>query len=177
MDDLTALDADFAVPERFFAEVRPGRKVRATTRALPDVVLEGEVVAVDRRVNENTRAFRVRARFENPDQRLPGGLFMRVELVLEARDGLLVPEEALVPQGGGLILYVLDDENRAQRRVVQVGSRRAGEAEILDGVSIDDRVIVRGVQKVRDGVPVRLTEPQTDAGDELEAGRAAPSPA
>ncbi|MEM1313271.1 MAG: efflux RND transporter periplasmic adaptor subunit, partial [Pseudomonadota bacterium] len=37
MDDLTALDADFSVPERFFAEVRPGRKVRATTRALPDV--------------------------------------------------------------------------------------------------------------------------------------------
>ncbi|MEM6438331.1 MAG: efflux RND transporter periplasmic adaptor subunit [Pseudomonadota bacterium] len=177
LDDLSALDADFSVPERFFADVRVGRKVRATTRALPDVVLQGEVVAVDRRVNENTRAFRVRARFENPEQRLPGGLFMRVELVLEARDGLLVPEEALVPQGGALILYVLDEDDRARRRVVTVGSRRAGEAEILDGVALDERVIVRGVQKVRDGAPVRLADPQTDAGSELEAGRAPPSPA
>lgn len=174
LDDLSVLMAEFTLPERFFAEIAPGRAVRATTRALPGEVLEGEVDVVGRRVNETTRAFRVRARFPNPGQRLPGGLFMRIELVLDARDGVMTPEEALVPQGGGLVLYVVDDEDRARLRQVRVGARRAGRAEILEGLEPGDRVIVRGVQKVRDGAPVRvLGEAEGDPAGPQAGARAA----
>ncbi|MEO0587300.1 MAG: efflux RND transporter periplasmic adaptor subunit [Planctomycetota bacterium] len=177
LDDLSVLMAEFTLPERFFAEVGPGRAVRATTRALPGEVLEGEVDVIDRRVDEATRAFLVRARFPNPDGRLPGGLFMRIELVLQARDGVMAPEEALVPQGGGLVLYVVDDEDRARLRQVEVGARRAGRAEILEGLEAGERVIVRGVQKVRDGAPVRVQGDAQGARPGAQAGAPSPEPA
>ena len=163
LDDLRAIEADFAIPERFFAEVALGDAVRAVTAARPDEVFAGEVAAIDRRVDEGTRSFRVRARFDNPDLRLPAGAFLRVELVLEAREGVLAPEEALVAEGGAAFAYVVGADDRVERRAVSLGARRAGEAEILDGLEPGERVVTRGVQKVRPGAPVRvMNAPEAD---------------
>ena len=176
LDDLAFLDADFTVPERHFGEVEIGDAVRAVTRAFPDEVFEGEVVAVDRRVDEVSRAFRVRARIANPGFRLPAGLFLQVELVLDRREAVLAPEEALVMEGGGASVFVVGEGDVVERREVRVGTRRAGEAEILEGLAPGERVVTRGVQKVRPGAEVA---PRPEEGASAEgvaaAGARAPS--
>ena len=182
LDDLTFIDADFAVPERFFGEVQPGDAVRAQTDARPGEVFTGQVAAIDRRVDEATRSFRVRARFANPDLRLPAGAFMRVELVLESREGVIAPEEAVVTEGGATFVYVVNAEDTVERRAVTVGARRAGEAEIVEGLAEGERVVVRGVQKVRPGAPVRIMgggAPETGAQPQARQGErgSAPAPA
>jgi len=174
LDDLSFLDADFTIPERFFDEVEPGAAVRAVTRAFPDETFEGEVVAIDRRIDEVSRAFRVRARFANPGFRLPAGLFLQIELVLDSRIATLAPEEALVLIGDGAHVYVLGDGDVVERRRVTVGQRRSGEAEILDGLAAGERVVVRGVQKVREGQPVRVRE--AEAGGDVTAAAGEPAP-
>jgi membrane fusion protein (multidrug efflux system) len=175
LDDLAFLDADFSVPERFFGEVEPGDAVRAVTRAFPDETFEGEVVAIDRRVDEVSRSFRVRARFANPGFKLPAGLFLQVELVLDSRLATLAPEEALVMVGDGAHVFVVGEDDVVERRRVRVGVRFAGEAEILEGLAPGERVITRGVQKVREGQTVRVSEEGAGAGVAAAGGDPAPS--
>ncbi len=158
IDDISKLDVQFSIPERFFGEVEAGDAVRARTRIFPDELFEGEVEAIDRRVDEVSRAFRVRAQFDNAGLRLPAGAFMQVELVLEAREGVLAPEEALVTEAGRMHLFVVGPDDRIERRDVVVGSRRAGDAEILEGLEAGERVVTRGVQKARDGAPARILD-------------------
>jgi membrane fusion protein (multidrug efflux system) len=153
--DASALNVDFAVPERFFGEVSVGAAVRAETDIFPGERFEGDLASLGARIDTVTRSFTARARIPNPDGRLPADAFMRVSLVLAARDGVIAPEEAVVSEGGETFVYVVRDD-RAERRPVTVGFRRAGEAEIVSGLEEGELVIVRGVQKVGDGRPVRV---------------------
>ncbi|WP_339947774.1 efflux RND transporter periplasmic adaptor subunit [uncultured Albimonas sp.] len=175
LEDISQLDVEFRVPERFFGDVETGAPVRARTRIFPDETFTGVVEAIDRRVDEVSRAFLVRARFDNPGLRLPAGVFMQVDLVMGSRPGVLAPEESLVTEAGEVHLYVVAPDDTVQRRAVTIGGRRAGAAEILEGLEAGERVVVRGLQKVRDGAPVRVLgeEPRSDAGAAAPEARAA----
>lgn len=156
LDDLSRLSVEFRVPERFFGEVREGATLRAESSIFPDEVFEGEITAVGRRLDVVSRTFEVRGIIDNADLRLPGGAFLRVELVFDDRTGVTVPEEAVVSQGDGHHVFVVGEDDRAQRREIRLGIRRVGTVEVLDGIEAGERVITRGIQRVRDGAPVRL---------------------
>lgn len=156
LDDLSWLSVEFRVPERFFGEVREGAVLRAESQIFPGEVFEGEVAAVGRRVDTVSRTFEVRGLIDNTDLRLPGGSFLRVELVFGDRNGVTVPEESVISQGDGAHVFVVGDDNRAQRREVRLGVRRVGTVEVLEGISAGEQVITRGIQRVRDGAPVQL---------------------
>lgn len=155
LEDLSVLQVEFPVPERFFAEVGLGDQIRAQTTIAPEAPLLGRVVAVERRVDEVTRAFRVRAEIPNPDLALPSGLFLRVTLVLAAAEGILAPETAVVWSGEGAHVFVLGQDGTVARRAVQTGIRRDGAVEIVSGLAAGERVVTRGIQRMRDGIAVR----------------------
>jgi membrane fusion protein (multidrug efflux system) len=82
------------------------------------------------------------------------------------RDVLVLPEEALVPSGRTVTVWVVDrsvDPPVAARRKVTTGARRAGEVEILDGLQPGELVVVHGTLRVRHGQPVKVIA--LDEGD------------
>ncbi len=172
LSDISALDVDFSIPERYYGEVSVGSDVRATTQIFPGETFLGTVTAIGARVDTVSRSFTARARIPNPDHRLPADAFMRVTLVLAARESVVAPEEAVVSEGGDNFVYVIADD-RAQRRRVTVGARSAGRAEITDGVEAGEMVVVRGVQKVGDNRPVRVLNPEPEATPVAAAGSGA----
>jgi membrane fusion protein (multidrug efflux system) len=103
------------------------------------------------------RSVVVRAQVPNPDTSLRPGMFARVRLITRSqRDALVVPEQALVPQGEDQFIFRIVD-GRAQRVKVEVGQRRDGKAEILKGIEPQDVVVTAGQLKLRDGVPLKVT--------------------
>jgi membrane fusion protein (multidrug efflux system) len=171
LEDLRVLRVEFHAPERFFADVSIGAAVRVETTIHPAETFNGVVVAIDQRVDETSRAFRVRAEIPNPDLLLPSGLFLRVTLVFDTRDGVAVPEQAVTVEGGGAFVYVVDDDRKVERRAITVGQRNDGLAEAVDGLMPGENVITRGIQKVSDGVVVRLPGDAPPAG---KPGKGAP---
>lgn len=154
LDDVSKIKLDFAVPENFLGKLKADLRVLARTPAFTGRTFEGTVSVIDSRVDPATRAVRVNALFENPDDSLKPGMFLNVELALaERQDAIIVPEEVLVAEGGRQYLFVVTD-GRAERREVKVGQRFTGEVEITDGLRVGDQVIARGVQKVRHNQPV-----------------------
>ena len=98
-------------------------------------------------------------RVPNPGARLKPGMFARVILVLETRENaLIVPEQALVPQGADRFVFRVAD-GKAMMTKIELGLRRPGEVEIRGGLTAGDTIIVDGQLRLRDGSPVAvLTE-------------------
>jgi membrane fusion protein (multidrug efflux system) len=149
---------DFEVPSTYLGSRRPGLAISARAHAFPGRSFEGKVKAVGSRVDPATRSIRVRAVLPNPDRALKPGLLMRVELLKNPRDALVIPEEALLPVGDRQAVLVVDGEqgNTVVRREIRIGARRPGEVEVLEGLAAGERVVSHGTLKVRPGQQVRI---------------------
>jgi membrane fusion protein (multidrug efflux system) len=157
LDDTSIIKLDFSVPEVFLSALREGLEISARTSAYPDSLFNGRVASIDSRLDPVSRAIIVRAAINNDDNRLKPGMFMTVKLVRSVAPALLIPEEALVPEGERKFVFLVRD-GKAERAEVQTGRRRPGEVEVLNGVVEGDVVIVEGTQKVREGAPVNARQ-------------------
>jgi len=132
---------------------------------------EGTVQYVDNRLDVTSGTIRVRATFENRDGTLIPGLYARIRLGGGSpRDAILIDEKALGTDQSKRFVMVLDDQNHAQYREVQVGASQDGLRIVEDGLKPGERVVVNGLQRVRPGAAV---EPHMVP----MAGNAAPAPA
>ena len=112
------------------------------------------MLAVNPLVDAAGRSVVIRAQVKNQDASLRPGMFARVRLIkMDVAEALVVPEQALVPQGNEQFLFKVVD-NRAVRAKVEVGQRRDGRAEITNGVNPGDVVVIAGQQRLRDGAAV-----------------------
>jgi len=154
LDDTSIIKLDFSVPEVFLATLQEGMELSARTSAYPEAEFIGRVSSIDNRLDPVSRAIVVRARLDNKDARLKPGMFMTVRLLRKEAPALMLPEEALVPEGTKKFVFVVRDD-KAVRIEVQTGRRRPGEVEIVRGLEPGDVVVTEGTQKVRDGVTVK----------------------
>jgi len=169
LDDLSQIEVEFALPETLFAQVTKGQKALATSAAFPGQVFEGEIDAVDNRIDPVSRSFRTRAILPNPEGTLPAGMFMSLELLLSQSDFVVIPEEALIFQAAETYVFVVED-NTARRVVVETGQRRDGMVAVRNGIEEGQTVIVRGLQRLRDGAAVQvLGETGTDGEDKTSS--------
>lgn len=161
LDDTSRVRVEFAVPEVYLARIRVGSSVTARSSAYGDRRFQGTVAVIDTRIDPATRSVRVISEFDNADEALRPGLFLTVELVLEERPrALLVAEEAIDPVGDRAYVFVVRD-GRARRQEVKLGQRLPGEVEVREGLNAGEPVVVRGIQRLRNDLPVRVTETLT----------------
>lgn len=120
--------------------------------------LKGQIYAADRQVSPTTGALRVAALFPNPNFALRPGLFGRVHIKFDLATGaLLVPQKAVSELQGSYQVAVVNSENKVHIQPVRVGERMGMQWIIQEGLHPGDRVIVEGIQKVREGAIVNAT--------------------
>ncbi len=173
LDDRREMIVEFSLPEVFYGRVERGLAVEATSTSFPDRSFDGVITSVDTRIDVASRSFRVRASLPNPDLLLPAGLFVLVDVTLDARETVVVPEEAIVTEAGRAIAYVAAGE-RAERRAVQLGTRMLGRVEIVAGLEPGELVVTRGLQRMRDGLAIRYELPEGGDGDPVAAPEVVP---
>jgi membrane fusion protein (multidrug efflux system) len=149
------------------AEVRrTGKKVAELPVSL--ILANGEVhpargkfVFIDRAVDVKTGTLRVRAEFANAEKLLRPGMFGRIKVDLGVRpDSLLVPERAVAELQGKNFVWVIGPDNKASQRAVKLGERLGGSVLVLEGLKAGERIVVEGLQKVREGAPVKAMTAQ-----------------
>jgi membrane fusion protein (multidrug efflux system) len=175
LDDISVMKLDFAVPSTYLATLRPGLRIVARAPAFPGRDFSGEVRSVDSQIDPVTRSVVARAIVPNPDGLLLPGLLMTVTLFKNPREALVVPEEALAPEGRREFVYLVEagEPPRAVKREITIGARRLGEVEIVDGLSAGDLVVIHGTMTLRDGRPVEIVATETEEqplGEMIGAG-------
>ncbi len=155
LDDIGSVFLDFRLPERVVPRVAPGRAVEAQIDALPGRRFTGLVTALDSQIDANGRALLVRAELRNTEGMLRPGMFARARVVFGVRDNaVLVPEEALVPQGDQQFIYKVVSGPKgpiAQRLIAKVGLRVPGKVEITEGIAAGDTVVTAGHARLSRG--------------------------
>jgi membrane fusion protein (multidrug efflux system) len=156
LESIDPLKVDFRVPEVYLKQVQVGQTLQVSLDALPGRSYEGSVFAINPLVDAAGRAIVIRAQVRNADTALRPGMFARVRLLTKAeRDALVLPEQALVPQGEDQYVFrVLD--GKAARTKVELGQRRDGRVEVLKGVAPGETIVTAGQLKLRDGVSVTV---------------------
>jgi membrane fusion protein (multidrug efflux system) len=164
LDDDTIMKLDFAVPAIHLSTLKMGLTVEATAPSYGKQVFNGKVSGISSRIDETTRSLIVRAVLPNPERLLKPGMLMSVELLKNPRKALVIPEEALLPMGSSNYVLVVDpagEQAVAEKRLVQLGSRRPGEVEIVEGLNAGDFVVIHGALKARPGQPVHIVAVKT----------------
>lgn len=121
---------------------------------------EGYVDFLNNEVAASTGTLQVRGVFANPmpsvgDRVLLPGMFVRIRVPIgPPYKALLIPQSALGTDQNLKLIYVLDDQNRAVRRNVQLGTQQEGFQVITKGLKPDERVVLYGIQHVRSGMVV-----------------------
>jgi RND family efflux transporter MFP subunit len=116
---------------------------------------EGDFYFADRQVNQNTGAIQLAALFPNPGNILRPGQYGNVRAVMGVqRNGLLIPQAAVMEQQGSYLVAVVGSEGRVSMRPVQVGERTGAMWVIQDGLKRGESVVVEGQQNLRTGMPV-----------------------
>lgn len=180
LDDLTKVRLDFSVPEVLLASLRIGTPVRTRNVAFGDRWFTGTVAVIDTRIDPLTRSVRLTALIDNPDAVLRPGMFMNVALEVATRENtVLVPEEAIVGEGPRQIAFIVRD-GRIDRRLVQIGQRQDGSVEVTEGLRPGEILVVRGVQRVRQGMqvvarPIGQTGAQTNGAAQRPQAQNAPT--
>lgn len=183
IEDTSSMWVDFRLPERYLAALKTGQGVEVQLDALPGRRFAGKIEAVDALLDANGRSLLVRARLLNPGGELRSGMFARTRVVFGVRESaIVVPEEALVPQGGRQYLVkVVDGPNGklAQRLEARLGVRQPGKVEILEGLSAGDLVVTAGQARVLrpEPTPVRIVDVGSTERAPGGAARPASAPA
>jgi RND family efflux transporter MFP subunit len=130
-------------------------RYRLPTGTVSDVI--GTRDFEDNTMSADTATMSVRARFSNPNGLLvPDGYVTVLVDFAQPPKAPVVPQEALLTDGEGRFVYVVDEAGIVQRRSVTTGAMADGRVALRSGVKAGERVVVRGVQKVAPGKPVTL---------------------
>jgi membrane fusion protein (multidrug efflux system) len=161
LDDISVVKLDFSIPENFLAALKPGLDIEAHSSAYPSEVFKGQVVTVDSRVDPVTRSVSIRAVLPNDRQLLRPGMLMVVELIKDRRKSLMIPEQALLPEGSHQFVYVVGADNTtATKTPIVIGRRRPGFVEVMDGLKVGDRIITEGNTDLRPGTKIEVLTPK-----------------
>jgi RND family efflux transporter MFP subunit len=116
---------------------------------------EGHVVVVGREVDPSTGTIMLKSAFPNPELTVRPGQYARVRVATDVLQGaVVVPQRAVTEMQGTHQVAVVGSDDVVEMRVVQLGPQDGGEVVVEEGLTADERVVVDGIQKVRNGTKV-----------------------
>lgn len=157
LDSTDQMRLDFAIPEKFLGQIRPGQLVQGHSPAYPEEHFRGELVELGTRIDERSRTLPARALIDNPDSKLRPGQFMAASLTLRQRKALIIPEQAVMLRGDESYVFVASD-GIARRTPVELGTRSPGVVEVVSGLSLDDQIIITGQDRLSSGERINVVE-------------------
>ncbi|MCL1142616.1 efflux RND transporter periplasmic adaptor subunit [Shewanella gaetbuli] len=120
---------------------------------------DASVLRISPIVDAQSGTFKVTLKIPNQNKKLKAGMFTRVELKYDTHNNVVtVPYNALINQDDTQAIYVIEDD-KAQRREVQIGYRQNNTVEVTSGVIEGEQIVIRGQQNLKDQSLVEVINP------------------
>ena len=117
---------------------------------------KGKFDAIDAQVDPNTGSVLVQAIFPNPQRLLRPGMYCKVKAELKVdKDALLIPQRCLSELQGQFSVFVVNDSNLVASRQVKIGDQIGDLSIVTEGLQVNEKLVIDGLQKVQDGVPIK----------------------
>ncbi|OUS11108.1 hypothetical protein A9Q89_09790 [Gammaproteobacteria bacterium 53_120_T64] len=134
---------------------------------------KGQVVTSNAALDPTTGTFTLEADFPNPDRLVLAGQYARVRTNIDVRMGaLLVPQRSIIELQGNFSVFVVDAQGKIEQRKVVPGPKINRLQIIASGLKAGERVVLEGVQKVKNGMTIK---PLASAFDEVPSSPSSPT--
>jgi RND family efflux transporter MFP subunit len=176
VSDLNRVRIYVQVPQAFSADLRPGLKATFEMPQYPGQKFDATLVTTSNAVDATTRSMLVELQADNPDGKLFGGAYCRVDFQIPGEPNMVrLPATALIPVNRGAQVAVLGDGNKVVLKSIQLGRDFGDTVEVTAGLTPEDRVIDSPPETLQTGDTVQLAPP-TPSSTATQAGAPA-SPA
>jgi membrane fusion protein, multidrug efflux system len=165
LQSLSPVYANFSLPQQELARLQPGLPVRVSSDTYPGQRFDGVLTAINPDLDQTTRSVRLQATFQNSDQRLRPGMFVRAEVELpETQTVLAIPATAILSAPFGDSVYVIEtpaakgggkSQPVVRQQFVRIGRIHGDFISVETGLKAGDRVVSAGVFKLRNGMAVQ----------------------
>jgi RND family efflux transporter MFP subunit len=165
--DMESLEIQVDVNEAFINRVKPGQPVEATLNAYPDSKIPAEVIAIIPTADRSKATVKVRIALKRKDARIVPDMGVRVAFLERAptapdgggaaKTGVLVPADAVRPDGAQALVFVYAN-GKVERRRVTLGESLGAERQVLSGIRPGERVVLSPPPSLQDGAAVKLAE-------------------
>jgi RND family efflux transporter MFP subunit len=158
IDQNETLELNVNVPVERAGALRRGLPIQVLGHEGDETVGRTTVDFISPRVDDQTQSVLVKAQVRNPDGKLRASQYVRARVIWNTAEGLVVPVTAVLRVSGQLFAFVAEDAGGkmvARQRAIKVGPIAGNNYPVLDGIKAGERVVVSGVQKLADGMPIQ----------------------
>lgn len=150
------MKVDFKVPGSYLKSVMAGQKVKVFVDGFDKEETEGQIDAIDSKVDALGHSLLVRATIPNASGHFKPGLFARVSIVIGENDkAVVIPETAIERNGNQEFVYTVV-QGAAVMTPIVTGVKENGRVEVLNGLKEKDTIVIAGT--VRDGYQVKIVK-------------------
>ena len=149
IDDNSIIYSDIKIPENYSSFIKKGLPIEVRLSSFKNKIFLGEIDFVSSRINADTRSLLSRIKIDNNDLDLISGSLLEVTVKFNLRNSLSVPDTSVMVEGDKSYVYLISQENIANKTQVKIGSRSDKSIEILSGLNEGDIIVAEGLKKVR----------------------------
>ena len=155
--DYSKMYVDINLPEKNISEVQTGQKVMITSYTLTEDTLVGQVSELSPAISTETRTFAGKLDISNPDLKLRPGMFIKANIITAEKDStIVIPRDVIMSGSRGKYVFVVGRNSAADDRTITTGISNQDEVEIVEGLSANDRLIIKGFETLRDNSKVKV---------------------
>lgn len=148
---------DINLPEKSISEVKLGQEALITNYTISEDTLVGTVSELSPMISSETRTFSGKLLINNPDLTLRPGMFVKADIITAKKDSVIViPKNIILSGNRGKYVFVVERNSAADDRQITTGIENKDYVEVLEGLSVNDRLIIKGFETLRDNSKVKI---------------------
>jgi len=164
LQSLDPIYVEFALPQQDLEQIAAGKALRITAAGLSAEKFDGQITAIDSRLDDATRNLTVQGTIRNPLGRLRPGMFVNVEVLLPEQSAIFIPASSISYAPYGDSVFVVKDKHgpdgsagrEVRQQFVKLGPARGDQVTVVSGVKEGDEVVSSGAFKLRGGAAVQV---------------------
>ncbi len=154
--DIQNLKIQAKVPEKFINKINNQSIFYLRSSIDNDLNVKGKVSIIDPLIDDETRTFKIIGIIKNPNNLLKPGLMVNLTFNFNDRESFFIRENAVFNQDNISYVYLVNKKNIVLKKKVNVGLRKDGLVEIIDGLNSFDLVVYEGINKIKEGTSVKI---------------------
>lgn len=156
--DYSTMTVEVNLPEKYISDVKIDQPVRIMNYTLPNDTLKGIVKELSPAISTETRTFKGIIQVGNPELKLRPGMFAKADIVLAKHDSVIViPKEIIISGQRGKSVFIVDKGTADEKRIT-IGFENQNEAEITSGLKVNDRLVIKGFETLKNRSKVKIVK-------------------
>lgn len=145
------------LPEKSINDVKLGQQVLITNYTIEEDTLTGTVSELSPMISSETRTFSGKLTISNPELKLRPGMFVKADIITATKDSVLViPKNIILTGNRGKYVFVVERNSAADDRQIVTGIENKDQVEVIEGLKLNDKLIIKGFETLRDNSKVKI---------------------